>query len=342
MLIGEVSRRSGISARMLRYYDSVGLVSPTGRTASGYRQYSPADIRRLFQVEGLRSLGLSLRDLRRALDGPDVPPAGLVADLVASTEQRIARDEELLRRLRHVADGEPTGWTDVLRIVSLIRGLDSDDASRRQQSALSAVDGAEAPGRLLAEAVLGEADPNVAGALRWALQRSDDEALDVLGPALDSPDAERRRRAVTAIAELDGASAAALLRSALASADPVVRGHAALALGARGDAGVVPVLVGMVVAGDHDVESAEALGVIASGSGLGDEVAGAVADELGRRGLPLDARLRLVQALAEIRGPVADRTLQALTGDPQRRVALTAASVLTTRARAQTNAVRPS
>ena len=331
MLIGEVSRRAGISARMLRHYDAVGLVSPTGRTEGGYRQYSPADIQRLFHVESLRSLGLSLRDLRRALDEPGFAPSRLLAELVANTEERIAREDELLRRLRHVEDGGPAEWTDVLRIVSLMRGLASDDASRRQQSALSAVDDAAPPGRLLAEAVLAEADPHVAGALRWALQRSDDDALRVLGPALDSPEAETRRRAVTAVAELDGDEAAALLTGALSDPDPDVRGHAALALGARGDAGAVPALIGMVVAGDHDVESAEALAVIGRRCDLDDQIAAAVAGRLDRAGAGFDERLRLVQSLAEIPGPVADRTLRALTDDPDSRVALTAASILTMR-----------
>jgi DNA-binding transcriptional MerR regulator len=331
MLIGELSRRAGISARMLRHYDSVGLVSPTGRTEGGYRQYSPADIRRLFHVESLRSLGLSLRDLRRALDEPDFTPSGLVAELIASTQERLARDGELLRRLQHVADGGPAEWTDVLRIVALMRGLDSDDPSRRQQSALSVVDDAVPPGRLLAEAVLEEADPIVAGALRWALRRSKDDASRVLGPALCSAEAATRHRAVTAIAELDGEEATALLVDALDHTDPTVRGHAALALGTRGDARAVPELIGMVVAGIHDVESAETLGAIAAGSDLDDHIAGALAEELGRPGVAPDARLRLVQALAEIRGPVADRVLRELTADAEQRVAGTAAFILSTR-----------
>ncbi|WP_369134325.1 MerR family transcriptional regulator [Modestobacter sp. I12A-02662] len=342
MLIGDVARHAGISARMLRHYDALGLVSPTGRTAGGYREYSSDDVRRLFHVESLRSLGLALRDLRRALDDPGFTPSDLVGELIASTEERIAREQELLRRLRHVEDGRPTEWTDVLRIVSLIRGLGSDDPSWRQRSALSTVADASPPGGLLAEAVLEEADPHVAGALRWALARSDDEALRVLGPALHSPDAERRRRAVTAIAELDSDGATALLTDALAHADPAVRGHAALAVGARGDVRAIPVLIGMVVAGIQDVESAEVLGAAARASDVDDQVAAALAEELGRQGTALGARLRLVQALAEIRGPVADRTLEALTEDPEPRVARTAAFIRTARARPGPDADRSS
>ena len=50
MLIGEVARRSGVSSRMLRHYDTLGLVRPTGRTTGGYREYSDADIERLLHV----------------------------------------------------------------------------------------------------------------------------------------------------------------------------------------------------------------------------------------------------------------------------------------------------
>lgn len=332
MLIGEVSRRAGISARMLRHYDSLGLVSPTGRTEGGYREYSSDDIRRLFHVETLRSLGLPLRDLLRALDEPGFAPGDLVAELITSTEQRIAREEELLRRLRHVEDGRPAEWTDVLRIVSLMRGLESGDPSRRQQSALSTVDDARPHGSLLAEALLEEADPNVAGALRWALQRSDDEVSAVLGPALDSPAAETRRRAVTALAELNSDNAAALLTDALTHTDAAVRGVAALTLGGRGDGRAIPVLISMVVAGIHDVEAAETMGALAQRFDVDDVVAGTLAQELGRRGIALDARLRLVQSLAEIRGSVADRTLAALTEDPEPGIALTAAAIITTRA----------
>ncbi|WP_394771577.1 MerR family transcriptional regulator [Lacisediminihabitans sp.] len=330
LLIGEVSQRAGISARMLRHYDSAGIVTPTGRTTGGYREYSPADIRRLFFVESLRSLGMSLRDVRRALDDPHFSPSALVGELIANTQERITRDEELLRRLRQVDASEPAEWTDVLRIVSLTRGLDSEDPSRRQQSALSAIDEATSPVRLLAEALLVEEDPNVAGALRWALRRSHEGALAVLAPALDSPEAAKRQRAVAAVAELETDEAAALLTEALAHTDPVVRGHAALTLGARGDASAVPVLIGMVSAGDHDVEAAERLGTIASENALADQIANLLVEQLDRRETAPDARLRLVQALAELPGPISHRALERLTEDADPRIAMTALFLLRT------------
>lgn len=92
MLIGEVARRCGVSARMLRHYDVIGLVRPTGHTSGGYRDYSDEDIRRLFRVEGLRTLGLSLEQVASALDNPDFTPEQLIGDLIHWAQVRIARE----------------------------------------------------------------------------------------------------------------------------------------------------------------------------------------------------------------------------------------------------------
>src|SRR5699024_3269828 len=131
----------------------------------------------------------------------------------------------------------------------------------RQQAVLAPA--AEAPARLLAEAVLTESDPNVAGALRWALARAGHGIVASLAPGLGSEHVEVRRRAVLALAEIPGDEAAAVLTDALEDADMAVRGHAALELGSRGVLATVPVLVGMVVDGVNDVEASEALGQMA-------------------------------------------------------------------------------
>src|SRR4051812_7592143 len=98
---------------MLRHYESLGLVRPTGRTVGGSRESTPEDVRRIFYVEGLRSLGLSLRQIGRTLDAPGFTPAALVGDLVRRSEERLGRERELLERLRTVDAAEPAGWPDV-------------------------------------------------------------------------------------------------------------------------------------------------------------------------------------------------------------------------------------
>ena len=259
MLIGEVARRSGVSARMLRHYDSLGLVSPSGRTSGGYREYRAEDVERIFHVESLRSLGLSLTEVQRALADPQFRPAALVAELMDQAQARMAREGELLTRLRHVAAAGPSDWQAVLQVTSLLRDLTSPDARQRQRAALSTTDPSAAPAESLAEAVLGEVETNVAGALRWALARSGGDALGALARGLAASDPAVRRRAVEALEGLPQPESTELLRTVLDDPDAAVRVRAALALGARRRPEAVPALLDLVVAGTMDVEAGEAL-----------------------------------------------------------------------------------
>lgn len=327
MLIGEVARRSGVSTRMLRHYDSLGLVRPTGRTVGGYREYSEADIRRIFHVEGLRSLGLSLRQIGDALADPDFPPAVLVGDLIRRTEDRLKREQELLERLRAIDSSAPGGWQDVLRVVELLHGLDSPHAARRQQAVLAPAEDGPVPADVLAKAVLAESDANVAGALRWALARAGGDAVASLAAGLRSPDAGIRRRAIRAIAELPGDEAASALVGALADPDPAVRRPAALAAGNRGESAAVPILAGMVVEGTNDVEAAEVLSSLATDHGCADQVMSAFATELANTADPA-VRIRLTQALAELPPPLAHDTLRQLARDEDPAVARVAAALV--------------
>lgn len=332
MLIGEVARRSGVSARMLRHYESLGLVRPSGRTGSGYREYSGDDIRRIFHVESLRSLGLSLRDIGRALDDPGFAPTSLVGDLIARTRERIAAETELLTRLDRIRAVEPGDWEDVLQVVALLQALTSTSPDARQRAALSSACDLPVPVEALVDAALTETEPNVAGALRWALARFGDRGAELLAVGLDSPTAAVRERAVRSLAEIPGAEAAALLRAALASPDALVRGQAALALGTRGTAEAVPTLVDMIVEGRNDTDAADALSVLAGDAVTADGLAARLVDRLADPATEAPARGRLTQALAGIPGPTASDALAALSEDADPAVALTATYLLRLRA----------
>ncbi|SDD80932.1 HEAT repeat domain-containing protein [Streptomyces prasinopilosus] len=326
MLIGDVARHSGVSARMLRHYDALGLVRPTGRTAGGYREYSPEDVRRIFHVESLRSLGLSLKQIGRALEDPAFTPSALVSDLIRWTEDRLAREQELLERLRAIDASAPTDWQGVLRIVELVRELGSTSAARRQQAVLTRPEGVSVPAEVLAGAVLTESDPHVAGALRWALARAGGDGMAALDAGAHAEDVDIRRRAVRTIAGMPGApGATAVLTDALGDPDTTVRRHAALALGRQGVTAAVPVLVGMVVEGSHDVDAAEILGTLSQDPGCADRITAALVDEL-------DAdpatRIRITQALVEVAGPAAQEVLRRLTRDEDRTVALVASALV--------------
>ncbi len=327
MLIGEVARRSGVSSRMLRHYDTLGLVRPTGRTYGGYREYSDEDIRRIFHVESLRSLGLSLRQIGRALEDAAFEPSVLVGDLIRRTEERLAREQELLDRLRAVDASAPFGWEGVLRIVELLRGLNSPHAARRQQTVLAPAEDVPVPTELLAGAVLAEADPNVAGALRWALARAGGDGVASLAAGTRSEDVEVRRRAVLAIAGMPGDEATAVLAEALEDPDTAVRGRVALALGSRGETVAVPALVRMVAEGTTDVEAAEVLGSLARDAGCADRIMNALTSELAAPTADPATRIRLTQALAEMPPEPALGVLRNLAGDDDRTVALLASAL---------------
>ncbi|MFE2628135.1 MerR family transcriptional regulator [Streptomyces sp. NPDC059374] len=327
MLIGEVARRSGVSARMLRHYDSLGLVRPTGRTVGGYREYSAEDVRRIFHVESLRSLGLSLQQVAQALRDPDFTPAALVGDLIRWTQERLDRERELLERLRAIDASAPADWQDVLGVVALLHGLDSPDAARRQQAVLARQDDVPVPAEVLAKAVLAEPDPVVSGALRWALARAGGAGVSALTAAVREGEPAVRRRAARALADLaEVPEAAAALREALADPDPAVRRPAALALGRQGETAAVPVLVGMVVDGVNDVEAADVLGALSEDPACAARVLTALTGELTAPGADSATRVRLMQALVELPGPGVGEVLDRLSRDDDHAVARVAAA----------------
>ncbi|MFE5212575.1 HEAT repeat domain-containing protein [Streptomyces sp. NPDC056600] len=328
MLIGDVSKRSGVSARMLRHYESLGLVRPSARTSSGYREYSEEDIRRIFHIESLRSLGLPLRDIGRALDDPAFRPTALVGDLIRRTRDRIAAETELLTRLRRIEAADAADWQDVLQVVSLLQALGSQSAHTRQRAALASGAGSTVPTEALVEAALHETDPHVAGALRWALARSGDSAAPLLAEGLTSPTAAVRERAAQCLAALPGDMATTLLRGALTHPDTAVRSRAALALGTRGVADAVPALLDLITAGRNDIDAADALTSLADDPRHTDPIATALVDRLTHPDTEPPARGRLTQALASIPGPTASRALTTLARDQDPAVALTATYLL--------------
>ena len=230
--------------------------------------------------------------------------------------------------LRRIGAAQPTGWEDVLQTVALLQALGSESADRRQRAALSSVDEVPVPVEALVEAVLGEADTNVAGALRWALAQSGDGGVPLLAEGLGSPVAEVRKRAVQSLAEIPYDEATAVLRDALAHTDLVVRRCAALALGAREVADAVPTLIDMVVEEANVVDAAEALSALASGPASADQITDGLVAFLADGAVDASARLRLTQALAEIPGSAASRALADLSRDEDRTIALTAAYIL--------------
>ncbi|MCD4866118.1 Cu(I)-responsive transcriptional regulator [Pseudomonas sp. PLB05] len=90
MNIGQAAKASGLTAKMLRYYERIGLLAPAGRTDSGYRQYDAEDLRVLAFVRRSRELGFSLEEIRQLLS-------------LWQDRQRASADVKALAK-RHIAE----------------------------------------------------------------------------------------------------------------------------------------------------------------------------------------------------------------------------------------------
>lgn len=84
MRIGELASRTGVPARLLRYYEEQGLLAP-GRTANGYRDYPEPLVERVGQIRGLLDAGLPTRIIQQILPCLDDPQAILYPDAAAET-----------------------------------------------------------------------------------------------------------------------------------------------------------------------------------------------------------------------------------------------------------------
>ncbi len=98
--VGELAEQAGVSVRTLHHYDEIGLLTPT-RSAAGHRRYTESDLACLTQVVALRSLGLSLDEIRRCLDDGEALAATLIRQL-RELELRVARATALRDRLATV------------------------------------------------------------------------------------------------------------------------------------------------------------------------------------------------------------------------------------------------
>jgi DNA-binding transcriptional MerR regulator len=129
--IGEVAVRTGLSLRTIRYYEEVGLVTPSGRTPGGFRLYSELDVSRLLLAKRMKPLEFSLEEMREVLGILDKLEAG---DLTA--EQRA----DLLTRLglyRQAVDVRVRALQDQLEVAEGFAGDLRREVSRQKKLAKS-------------------------------------------------------------------------------------------------------------------------------------------------------------------------------------------------------------
>ncbi len=109
MNIGKASKATGVSAKMIRYYDEIGLVRPASRTGSNYREYDARELNELRFIKRARSLGFSMAEIEQLLSlwrdrGRPSREVKAIADKhVADLDARVAEMKAMADTLRHLS-----------------------------------------------------------------------------------------------------------------------------------------------------------------------------------------------------------------------------------------------
>jgi len=134
--IGKLAERLGLSRTTLLYYERIGLLRSTTRSASGYRLYGDDAVERLRLICTYRGAGLTLAEIRELLETPEGPNRGILRQRIVELDQDIARvrvqQRALVGLLKGMGDDDATGsidretWVQVLRSV----GMSQEDMDR--------------------------------------------------------------------------------------------------------------------------------------------------------------------------------------------------------------------
>lgn len=121
MLIGELAKRTGATAKTLRFYEDAGLLPEPTRTSAGYRNYAERFVERVGFIRDAQKAGLTLRQIGEILDIRDGgrPPCEHVGHLI---DQRLAEVEQRIRELEQTR-------RQLHQLVQRTRDLDPADCS---------------------------------------------------------------------------------------------------------------------------------------------------------------------------------------------------------------------
>jgi MerR family transcriptional regulator, copper efflux regulator len=110
MNIGQASKASSVNAKMIRYYESIGLVPKASRTEGGYRDYAPQDIHRLRFIRRARDLGFSIDQVRELLKlwsdqkRSSANVRAVALEHIAELERRATQLKDMIKTLKHLVD----------------------------------------------------------------------------------------------------------------------------------------------------------------------------------------------------------------------------------------------
>lgn len=133
MNIGDAANRSGVSAKMIRYYERIGLIPTASRTASGYREYEPRDVHMLRFIARARDLGFSvaeiteLLDLWRDKDRRSADVKALAQARIRDLRHKIAHLQDMADTLEELANACAGNERPNCPILQRLENLDTDD-----------------------------------------------------------------------------------------------------------------------------------------------------------------------------------------------------------------------
>lgn len=105
LTIGQISNRTGETIRTLRYYDKIGLLTPSDYKEGGHRLYSVDDLVRLQQIQALKFIGFSLKDIGDLLQHPLIEHEQIKSSIQFKRKQLLAEQEriqEMIDQLNHM------------------------------------------------------------------------------------------------------------------------------------------------------------------------------------------------------------------------------------------------
>jgi MerR family transcriptional regulator, thiopeptide resistance regulator len=142
--IGQVSARTGLTTRTLRYYEELGLLRPTGRLGSGHRVYANEDLRRLYRISLLRQLGLPLADIAGELENPSRDLSDAIGRHIGQVDQRLAAIGRHRERMVTVRDSLATGSPTDEELLDILHEMAEIDHGLAQRLTLLVYDDIEA------------------------------------------------------------------------------------------------------------------------------------------------------------------------------------------------------
>ncbi|MGK5738545.1 MerR family transcriptional regulator [Micromonospora sp. URMC 103] len=104
--VGQVAKLAGVTVRTLHHYDEIGVLSPSGRSAAGYRRYDDADLERLQLVRYYRELGFPLEEIAAILDDPAADPAAHLRRQHELLTVRIKRLQEMVTAIEFAMEAK--------------------------------------------------------------------------------------------------------------------------------------------------------------------------------------------------------------------------------------------